>query len=352
MRVRLRKAFTLVELLVVIAIIGVLIGLLLPAVQGARESARRTQCNNNLKQLALAQHTYHDQNGAFAVSIRPSGSTTLPRIAWETLLLPQLELQSVYDKYDQKQNWSSTTPAVSGPQATFNISNETVGRTRVATFECPSAPDPNGRFDDDPQISAYNATVAPIDYSAVWRVANRLYTTPSPAIIDQASAGQYGALPRDTRSGFRDVLDGTANTILYVESGGRPLLYRKNRLITTTPLPLSTTAPDHFVNGGGWTRPASDLDIDGSSVDGTTLPGPCPFNCTNGEDITTLGSYPWTYYGTDGSSEAYAFHPGGQNVAFADGSVKFLRDKIDIRIFARLATRGGNEVPVSSRDLE
>src|SRR5688500_17646541 len=96
-----RSAFTLVELLVVIAIIGVLVALLLPAVQAAREAARRSQCSNNLKQLGLAAHNFHDTQNKLPSSIRPGGLTTAPRIAGLTLLLPFIEQKNAYDKYDQ-----------------------------------------------------------------------------------------------------------------------------------------------------------------------------------------------------------------------------------------------------------
>src|SRR5689334_12464273 len=100
-----RPGFTLVELLVVVAIIGVLVALLLPAVQFAREAARRTQCANNLRQLGIAAHTFHDSQRKLPSSVRPGGLTTAPRIAGLTFLLPNLEHSALYDKYDQTINW-------------------------------------------------------------------------------------------------------------------------------------------------------------------------------------------------------------------------------------------------------
>ena len=96
------------------------------------------------------------------------------------------------------------------------------------------------------------------------------------------------------------------------------------------------------VNAGGWSRPASDFSLDGSSYDGATLPGPCPLNCTNGEQIGS--SFPHAYYGSEGTGEAYAFHPAGINVAMGDGSVRFVGESISIREFARLVTRASGEV--------
>ena len=129
-----------------------------------------------------------------------------------------------------------------------------------------------------------------------------------------------------------------ANTILLAESAGRPYVYRANSKLFSTSLPL------HHVNGGGWARPASDFSVDGSSYDGATFPGPCPLNCTNGEDIAS-SSYPYPYYGSEGTGEAYGFHATGAQFAFGDGSVRYIDADINIREFAKLVTRNGGEVP-------
>src|SRR5687768_3456675 len=104
-----RNAFTLVELLVVIAIIGILVALLLPAIQAARAAAWRSSCQNNIRQLGLAVHNYLDTKKTLPSSIRPPGNTPLPRIAGFTLLLPFFEEGTKYDLYDQKLNWSDNT---------------------------------------------------------------------------------------------------------------------------------------------------------------------------------------------------------------------------------------------------
>jgi prepilin-type processing-associated H-X9-DG protein len=100
--------------------------------------------------------------------------------------------------------------------------------------------------------------------------------------------------------------------------------------------------PSARVNGG-WCRPASEFGLDGSSYDGATFPGPCAINCTNGEDIGTA-AFPYPIYGSNGTSETFAFHPAGANILFGDASVHFLAEDIEIRTYAKMVTRKGHEV--------
>jgi prepilin-type processing-associated H-X9-DG protein len=103
-----------------------------------------------------------------------------------------------------------------------------------------------------------------------------------------------------------------------------------------------TANGNNRVNGGGWCRPASELNVlRGSSPDGTTFPGPAAINVTNGENI---GVYPHPFYNVDGSGQIYGFHSGGVNALFADGSVRFLQQSISIRTLAALISRNGGEV--------
>lgn len=358
-QIKKRTGFTLVELLVVISIIGVLSSLLLPAVQKAREAARRVQCQNNLRQLALAIHNFSDaKGGALPSSLRPAGTTTLPRYSALTQLLPYIDLQNLWDDYDPTKNWSSNTANAFG----HKVSNLSIGATVVPTFACPSSTDPR-RLDGNQQDNPWVPEVAITDYSPVTAVDQRLVDngfaevglTPAQT-ADANQAGQSaargaGILIKNGRPRLADVTDGLSNTILFVESAGRPYLYQGRSKIR---IGDDVGSNPHYVNGGGWARPASDFAIDGATQDGTqvgaltTTDVLYAINRTNGDDVTLNGGYVganggYYYYGTEGSGEVYAFHPSGANVAFGDGSVRLLDQDIAIRTFAALVTRAGGE---------
>jgi prepilin-type N-terminal cleavage/methylation domain-containing protein/prepilin-type processing-associated H-X9-DG protein len=312
-----RRGFTLIELLVVIAIIGVLIALLLPAVQAAREAARRAQCVNNLKQIGIAVHNFHDSQGQLPNSTRPPGLTPLPRISGTTLVIQYLEQGNVYNAYNFDFTWGV-------PQ---NVTSVT---TKLATLLCPSSPKPD-RLDGIPENTPWTPTVnAATDYSPTIGVDPRLVTT------GFADGSGKGILSKNEIVKFSDVLDGLSNTILYAESAGRPYLYRRGGR-------LAGDVTAVRVNAGGWARPASDFSVDGASADGSVIPGPAAINATNGEDFANT-TFPHPYYGTEGTSEAFSFHPGGANFLFGDGSVKFIKETTSIRVFAKLVTRAGGEI--------
>jgi prepilin-type N-terminal cleavage/methylation domain-containing protein/prepilin-type processing-associated H-X9-DG protein len=285
-----RKAMTLIELLVVIAIIAVLIGLLVPAVQKVREAANRMACANNLKQLGLALHNYHDTNRRFP-PVKVQGPLLQAGVPGPTkhglgvFILPFIEEKALYAQY----RWD----VGGGDQG-----NQLVGTTHVKVFQCPSA-EPN-RYMYNGAFQTYGGKGACGDYAPTEGV--------DPVLANK------GVLELNVFTRINDITDGASSTILLTEDAGRPRAWLAGR-----------SGDDQFVTGCGWCGYNNPLIIQGSTLDGQTRPGPCAINCTN-----------------DG--EVYSFHPGGANAVFADGSVHFLRANMTINVLAALITRAGGEV--------
>jgi prepilin-type N-terminal cleavage/methylation domain-containing protein/prepilin-type processing-associated H-X9-DG protein len=308
-----RRGFTLLELLVVIAIIAILIGLLLPAVQKVREAAARTQCTNNLKQLALALHSYHDARGTFPPPYVNQGGSYLNSgfpltHGWAPFILPDIEQEPLSRLY----RWDL-------PQ--YAPENQAVESMPLKIFECPSTPERDRYFTMGP-FAVFGTRAACGDYTLALGVdlvlaqlgwadpvgdyRGALTNTPTPALT---------LSPTTTGTRLTDITDGTSNTILLTEDAGRPRLWQAGK---AGPNPQALA-------GGPWNSFKGPIILQGSTFDGTVQPGRCALNCTN-----------------DG--EVYAFHTGGANAVLADGSVHFLKAGMDIRIMARLITRAGGEV--------
>ena len=287
------QAFTLIELLVVIAIIAVLIALILPAVQKVREAANRMKCSNNLHNLGLALLNFESTHGAF-----PPGAVIGPNAehGMYPFLLPFLEQEALAKGYNWDIFWSARE-------------NQPGIATQLKVLQCPSA-EPNRLVTgaEHPQL-AYGGQAACTDYVSIRELHAALINS---GWIDRV--GNYqGVLALNRRMCIAEVTDGTAHTLLLVERAGLPMVWRVGR-----------RAGDTRGGGAAWAS-RSMIVLQGATFDRGVQPGPCAINCTNDQEV-------------------YSFHASGTNVLMADGSVRFLKADIDIRVFARLATRAGGEV--------
>jgi prepilin-type N-terminal cleavage/methylation domain-containing protein/prepilin-type processing-associated H-X9-DG protein len=279
------SAFTLIELLVVIAIIATLIGLLLPAVQKVREAAGRLKCQNNLKQVGLAFHNYHDAHGRF-----PPGWTNMH--SHVPFLLPYLERGDVAARYQFDQSWNS-------------LRNQVTSRNDIPILVCPSAPESRvAKWVNDYPVSdtiggeAINVLVPLTSGSRPTRLYRGFFLQPE------------GFDSNSDRPRATDIVDGLSNTFMVFEDAGRPDKWENGWM---------TNAVGGYPAGNEqWADIRNRITVE-VICDGTRT-----INCNNGNEV-------------------YSFHLNGANFLFGDGSVHFIRQDIAPLTFAALYTRGGGE---------
>ncbi len=316
--------FTLVELLVVIAIIGILVALLLPAIQSAREAARRSQCTNNLKQITLAMLNYEEAKKVLPklhTWIPPNDDPDYPDHGIHVYILPYMEYQGVYDAYDFTVRWSNAKNA------------KQAAATDIPEFICPSAPaigersienkfrDTQGGFTD----YAINGRVAPSTVCYFYKaglVKDRPdwsnLVTGDPEYSDFDTGGctpgcPAGPLKKQTGiTKLKYTTDGLSHTIMWSPDAGRPDKYEDGR-----PIPSVTN-----VTGSRWASPDTEFWTHNICAGGNSM-----INCNN-------------------DNEVYSFHVGGGMFSFVDGSVHFLADTLDIEVQISLNTRAGEETTV------
>ncbi|MFO1020525.1 MAG: DUF1559 domain-containing protein [Planctomycetales bacterium] len=308
-----RPGFTLIELLVVIAIIGVLIALLLPAVQQAREAARRTQCKNNMKQIGLALQNYHDAYQCFpAYDFMYTNYPIYEKhLSWVTCILTQLDQPAMFNAYNFNKSYTE-------------VENKVVVNTRLAVFECPSNPLGTQIVKGSPSFEAYEIAFNP-DASAMSADYAGNNGAVNTSLIPAISSDKFQRMGFFKRTGYpipvnpiRNITDGASNTIAVWESAGRSEVYLFGK-----PWPGQTVYGQQSTWAGG-----NAFYCYGYNEDGTKY-GPYAINATNI------------------SAQPYAFHPGGATFLYADGSVHFLSQNVNtVSFYALLTISGGEKLEV------
>lgn len=314
-----RGGFTLIELLVVIAIIAILVALLLPAVQQAREAARRSSCKNNLKQIGLALHNYHDVHSTFPMGTHrqnnidscgngSSASYASNRTLWGAHLLPFLEQPALYDQIDFEQG--GTGPGCTGPSTGNNGANTIPARFELSAFRCPSDPGTKGDTTRDDGPTSYVACV-------------------STGVEQNAGGGSYqnngeSVLFMNSKTKFRDITDGTSNTMVISEC-----------LVGSESSELS---------GSGWatcTGLSGTVRTDtGCSWFYQYIQPSWTYSTLVGPNTNEIDCYRWDLRGR---SAARSQHTGGVQIVLADGAVRFVSDSINLQTWQNLGhKRDGN----------
>lgn len=321
--------FTLVELLVVIAIIGIMVGLLLPAVQAAREAARRMSCQNNLHQVILAVHNYE------SATKRTPPAWTQPAMTgdgWsaQARILPYMEAMGLAEAVDFSAGYGAATLFVDGKEVL-------VAGFRVPTYLCPSEVNDDYRFDDNG-----NREHHPISYA---------YNA-GPWFIHDSSDNSHGqGTFRAGRVGrFRDVLDGLSNTLAFAEVKTWNPYLRDVEVMGDLAMPSEPA--EICALGGSFKRNTGHTEwVDGrvhQTGFTTTFSPNRKILCTNSGveydvDFTNIREGKVTSAKTYAAVTSRSYHQGGVNVALMDGSVRFVTDSIDLNLWQNISTRAGRE---------
>jgi prepilin-type N-terminal cleavage/methylation domain-containing protein/prepilin-type processing-associated H-X9-DG protein len=302
-----RQAFTLVELLVVIAIIGILIGMLLPAVQQVREAARRIQCLNNLKQMTLAMHNYESARMRFPPGFTFDQSNPFPTAFWSAFILPDIEQNNLYQQLDLEASFSAD-----------GTNNEAACGTFIPIFQCPSA-------NVSPSVSDGQGIPnrVPCNYLACASGTSVSESGSGPWVADAFSAD--GIMYENSRTTFGAITDGSSNTVIVGEA---------NFDFETLGLDFvgQQEIADHWYIGSDGAGPhAPDMSSDISEVVGSTG---CAINPVDDGSIGAINEVELGF----GSR-----HYGGANLSFADGHALFVSEDIDRAVLSAIGTRNGGE---------
>ena len=329
---QLKRAFTLVELLVVIAIIGILVGLLLPAVQAAREAARRMQCSNNLKQIGLAMHNYHDTNRRFPFGSRAGSTWSQVGIKdgtnWRISILPFLEQSSLYNSL----NFGGSFGGGSTAAVAFMGGNQILSGYVFPNYRCPSSAlevFPQTYITNTGGTGSFNnpGNGMGIHYVGLQGAAPTFtWTQAGYRDCGQGWSCDQGIMTVNESKSIGDITDGTSNTIIIAEQSGQ---VRKTDLTS-----------NYY---GGWSGARRNYTVSGATCTDHWQTGTTCIRQPPNSQIDDPGNrVPYR-----NNTTVNSFHTGGIQVALADGSIHFISNSIDFQSFKAMAIRNDGQVIAS-----
>jgi len=318
-----RKAFTLIELLVVIAIIAILIALLLPAVQQAREAARRSTCKNNMKQIGLALHNYHDVFSSFPIGTRGPGLCTGTN--WRASILPYLDQAPAYNQL----TWGGDFCGA------FSGTNTILNSFRVPGYSCPSNPQGTDSYQNTSNNNGHGQAIDYIGIAGAYLDPASRSNLCSPLTNQQSYICSNGIFAANEAFKIRDVTDGTSNTIISGEQSGQVASLARD------------VRTGYFGGWSGFTRSyrASEMLSTGTGTHGTMdLYGTGITTFRDGYKINadSVGSGGQQVY--RGNLVLNSYHVGGVHALLADGAVRFISENIDFGTLKNLGVKDDGNV--------